>query len=671
MTVDTIEYAPKAEQQRVVPDPARLLEAYLELAESPSMVELERRLGTWLGDLYTVSSWSVKCFIGNPDEPLVQMAGMNAGSPDVARDDQRHMQLALACGPMLRGTLDLRWDRTDESTTALAGRPDAFAPIVRVLNATLHRLGIELEALAQSAELAFVRSLIAGRRATENEAELDGIAATLLDQMGVSSLQVVVRGPYPGGIGWGISSRRFDLSLSPIERQNLAQMIELRAGAAAPPHPYFLARGAELQVLQREFDLSYLAQLKSLLVVPMWSAGKVLGAVIAGEARSWARQPISQQAISVCLILAKMIAESVTQSRLLGEIIERGQFMQVLIDSLDDAVLTAKDGHVISWNEAAHSLFGYQADEVLGKALNEVLPFAPRELIDRAAPASRNRDLKRSFEWKMRTTGGHDLLLLCTATELRETGPGSPTEMYVFREVGQERELEYLKDELLSSVSHELRTPLNGIYGFSRLLIERPHMPEEMRREALKSLQSSTERLTRMADDFIDVARARRYRLPMELEEVDVALLVRMALGELRRRHPTHRISLRVQKGLPKVPADSLRVRQILDNLVSNAAKYSPEGTTIALWVRLRGGMLAVSVSDHGCGIPKAALNRIFEAFYRADNSRSQRANGVGLGLSIVKSLVEAHNGWIEVRSMVGKGSTFTFSLPVIPAIGA
>jgi signal transduction histidine kinase len=107
-----------------------------------------------------------------------------------------------------------------------------------------------------------------------------------------------------------------------------------------------------------------------------------------------------------------------------------------------------------------------------------------------------------------------------------------------------------------------------------------------------------------------------------------------------------------------------------VDNLVSNAAKYSPEGTRITISVRKRAGMIAISVSDHGCGIPKVVQDRVFEPFYRADNSRSQRATGVGLGLSIVKSLVEAHEGQVKVRSTLGKGSTFTFTLPISRGVG-
>jgi signal transduction histidine kinase len=305
-------------------------------------------------------------------------------------------------------------------------------------------------------------------------------------------------------------------------------------------------------------------------------------------------------------------------------------------------------------------MFGYTADDVLGRALAEVLPGMPARL---QVPGTEPR---RAGDWTLHTTSGRDLHLSCSVTHVLSTGNATPTVLYVFKDVSQQHELEYLKDELLGSVSHELRTPLNGIYGFGRLLLDRPHMSDAMRQEALESLQGSIERMTRLTDDFIDVARARRHRLPLVLDAVNIEQVVRSAYREIKRRHAQHIVSLRVEKALPSVWGDSLRIKQILDNLAGNAAKYSAEGTRIRMDVRRRDNMIAISLRDDGIGIPSTALPRVWEAFYRADNSRGQRASGVGLGLSIVKSLVEAHNGSVSVRSAEGRGSTFTFTLPII-----
>jgi PAS domain S-box-containing protein len=349
----------------------------------------------------------------------------------------------------------------------------------------------------------------------------------------------------------------------------------------------------------------------------------------------------------------------------LTETIERGEFLRALVDALDDAVITTINGEITSWNHAAEVLFGYTAEEIMGRSIADMLAWAPQELFADTLMADLRRGAKPGFECKIRTTGEQELWLSCTVAALPSLEADTPTIMYMFRDIGQARELEYLKDELLSSVSHELRTPLNGIYGFARLLLERPHMSERMRTEALESLQASIERLTRVADDFAAVARTPGGRWPLQLEQIDIAQVVRSAVEEGKRRHPDHTIRLRIQRTVLNVWGDSLRIKQILAGLLSNAAKYSPVGTVISIGVRCRGDMIAISVSDRGAGVPENAKERIFEAFYRADNSRHQRATGVGLGLTVVKSLVEAHEGQITVQSSLGCGSTFTFTLPI------
>lgn len=661
MSVDTCAHQPLADIQVLPSGEPDGLELLLQILEAPSLMELERRLDLYLGLQVGVLSWSMICYLEGARDPIVTIS---RATHDTA-DANHVVRLPIHCQPAMHGVFEVSLAGMENAPFSRAAVTAAIQHVGRVLIAALNRLSFEIQSVAQVAEQSFVQSLVAGQ---PGGFDLNAVAARLLEQLNVSVLQVLVHGPYPGGLVWGISSRRLSLQLSVDERRGLAELVKAVADTSRRSHePYLLMHDDNLHATARAYQLPYLRQLKSLLIVPIREGDVTLGAVIAGEERSWSRQPFSTQASTVCYVLAQMIGKSVSQSRLLGQMIERGQFMQALIDSLDDGVLTARDGLISSWNEAARHLFGYSADEVLGKSLTDVLPDAPAGALDQGGSVDWS---KRTFEWRMRTTGGRELLLACSVTHLHELSAGAPTAMYVFREVGQERELEYLKDELLSSVSHELRTPLNGIYGFSRLLLERPHMPEQMRREALQSLQESTERLTRMADDFIDVARARRHRLPLVIEDVEVGHVLRSMMVELRRRHATHSIALRLQPGLALVRADSLRVRQIVDNLVSNAAKYSPEGTRITISAREREGAIEINVTDHGCGIPKPVQNRVFEPFYRADNSRSQRASGVGLGLSIVKSLVEAHEGQVAVRSSLGRGSRFTFTLPVSRAVG-
>lgn len=647
--------------ERDYPADNGLLEACLSLAESASLVELERRLDYWLTRLYAPLTWSLVYPHGD-DEPLIKMQSSTRKLLTKDHRTDKVVQAPLIADQRIVGQLDLEFAHS----RVLGSREQlGLHRLARVLVNRLSRVHLELQSLAQTAELLFMQSLVRGDIMPGENRDLDKLAANLLNQLDVSSFQILINRLGFGGITWGISSRRVDLTLSVERQQRLLEFANSVCQTSQADRPYLLAQHAEIRKLAETYDLPHLGQFQLLLVVPIRSNTAFLGAVILGEERSPARQPLSPQALSFCTLLSQLVATSITQSRLVEEMIERGRAMQALVDGLDTAVFTAKQGSIVSWNRAAQQLLGYTDAEVLGKALTDVLPSAPPELSDSVQLPGHPDDPKLTREWKMSTADGRGLYLSCTVSALApEAGP--PALMYVLRDIGQAQELEYLKNELLFSVSHELRTPLNGIYGFSRLLLDRPHMPEEMRREALESLQGSIERLTRLADDFIDVARARRHRLPLQLDAIDIAEVIRASVRELRQRHLDHTIVVRIRRDLSLVHGDSLRIKQIIDNLVGNATKYAAEGTQILINVRQRNGMVVISVTDQGVGIPKAVQSRVFEPFYRADNSRNQRASGVGLGLSIVKSLVQAHGGEVRVRSLLGRGSTFTFTLPIV-----
>jgi PAS domain S-box-containing protein len=642
------------------PDEDSLLEGCLELSNVPSLMELNRELDYWLVHLFEVRSWKLTCSADVQAEPLISMSSLNWEEAS-AKPAQTCQQIAIpfAPGSSVQGVIELALGTNQPD-------PQRLRQLLRGLAAGVDRLGVHLRSLAQTAELRFMHLVVPGGQHKPYDLDLDALASTLLKQLGVSSFQVLVNQPGIEELSWGVSSRRINLDLTVQQRFKLWQLAEVTLSPSRDDRqPYYLVKGEQLHHLQQRYDLPYLAQLKSMVMIPITNGELLLGVVIIGEERSWSRQPIFKQSIVASTLLAQSIGESLTQSQMAGELIERGQFMHALVNALDDAVLTTRNGTIISWNEGAEALFGYRANEVLGRPFTDVLPAVPTEVLTLTAHDGLLANKKRIAEWRMCTTEQHELVLECTVSTLQGFSSDVPTVLYVFRDTKKEREIESLKDELLSIVSHELRTPLNGIYGFGRLLLERPHMSEATRREALQSLHHSIERLTRMAEDFIDLARSRRKGLPLELERVDLTPIIRSAIHELKYHHVDHVIRLRVRGRLPAVMVDGLRIKQVLDNLVGNAVKYAPKGTTITINVRQRGPLIVTSVADQGPGIPEASQERIFEAFYRAANARHQRASGVGLGLSIVKLLVEAHKGTVTVRSRLGVGSTFTFTLPV------
>ncbi len=225
------------------------------------------------------------------------------------------------------------------------------------------------------------------------------------------------------------------------------------------------------------------------------------------------------------------------------------------------------------------------------------------------------------------------------------------------REVTREREALRAKDQLIALVGHELRTPLTSIYGYSQMMARQ-----------LGVVQQQVGQLNALIRDFMDAARLESGDLPLARERVQVAELVHATAERFQGAHEGHRLHLELAEDLPSVEGDPIRLGQVLDNLLSNAAKYSPAGSEIVLAVRLEGGEVLLAVQDEGAGIPPEHLPHIFDRFYRVPGESTERVEGYGLGLSIVRDLVVGHGGRIWAESAgEGKGSTFCVALPAAP----
>jgi signal transduction histidine kinase len=220
------------------------------------------------------------------------------------------------------------------------------------------------------------------------------------------------------------------------------------------------------------------------------------------------------------------------------------------------------------------------------------------------------------------------------------------------------------KSAFVAVASHELRTPLTALLGFSELLAKRSFEAAEVQRMA-DVMNRETERLVRIVDDFLDLSRLERGLEPqLSRSRVDVAAAV-ASVAEVFRRAGSHKLVVECDDALPDVDADADALDRILKNLVSNAMKYSPAGSAVCVSARARDGVgVEFSVHDTGRGIPPEALPLVFEPYYRAPGVGSAR--GAGLGLAVVKSLIDAHGGTIELDSAPGHGTRVTFVLPLL-----
>ena len=237
------------------------------------------------------------------------------------------------------------------------------------------------------------------------------------------------------------------------------------------------------------------------------------------------------------------------------------------------------------------------------------------------------------------------------------------------RALKQQRELDRLKDEFLQNISHELRTPLALILGYAELMDSGELGDLTSRQQGPMSIITQRVRaLSRMLNDLIAISSADAQVLREEV--VDLTSLLRAALVNFRTRAEKIGLSLKVEidPGLPPVSGDPDQLGRVVDNLLNNALKFTPAGghLTVRLWCDGDGKVIVLEVVDTGIGIPTEKLNRIFDRFYQIDGSARRRYGGVGLGLALVKKIIEAHRGQVSVWSTLGKGSTFRVTLPTL-----
>jgi PAS domain S-box-containing protein len=234
------------------------------------------------------------------------------------------------------------------------------------------------------------------------------------------------------------------------------------------------------------------------------------------------------------------------------------------------------------------------------------------------------------------------------------------------------RELDRMKDEFVALVSHELRTPLTSIRGYLELLLEEAASYDPTHLEWLDVIDRNSERLLALVEDLLLKAQVNAGKVTLRVSDVDLAAIIEHSVKAGAPVARARDVSLTCSvEGLPPIAADPVRIGQVIDNLISNALKFTPTGGSVDVRALVRSGRARIEIADTGAGMSLAEQERLFERFYRTDHARTAAVPGVGLGLSIAKAIVEAHGGDIFCTSAIGSGSTFVIELPVARQVAA
>ena len=378
-------------------------------------------------------------------------------------------------------------------------------------------------------------------------------------------------------------------------------------------------------------------------------------AVYACEAREW--RPEEVEALQA---LAGNASAALANAELYQRVAIEKERSDAILGSIADGIVAVdRDGCVVLWNAAAEQITGVPPGEAVGLTPEQVLK---KNLSSGGEAPTGNRLLPI-------LRGDEEVWLSVTEAVMRDPAGEIAGRVFAFRDVSAERLLEQMKSDFVSAVSHELRAPLTSIFGFAETLLRQDVLfGEEERRTFLRYISSESDRLTKIVDQLLNVARLDSGDLQVTLEPTDVRPLVSEVVSRAQSLAAAngHRFVVDLPSEPLTAAADVDKLRQILDNLVDNAVKYSPDGGTVTIEAHRRSHAVEVRVVDEGIGIPQAEHELIFTKFYRRPDTSGREGGGrVGLGLFIARGLVAAMGGRISVRSVEGKGSSFVLELPL------
>jgi len=553
---------------------------------------------------------------------------------------------------------------------------EPFALLCQQLALALEEARLNAESLAREREATKLYAVTSGLASSlDLDRILDHIAANTVELLGSDAAGIYMYDAARGGLTF-----RRGLNLDP----RMIRELVLKPGEGVAGRAYQERRAAWTADRLADPSLAYTPAADDLI-----SGAFRRGPVAAASPRAYLAVPIvirglvhgvlmdyffephefSAKEVQLLSTLADHAAIAMDNARHYEEMrTQQTRLAQIFDSTSDGIVLVSRSGRIEAANRRAGELLDFDPDEVLGLELGELVEGYRAAIpdYDRAFAALRSlteepdREAQGDLELRARKR-----VLHWVAQPTRSASGATVGSTLTFQDVTHEREVSQMKSDFVSFVTHQLRTPLAGIKWMLELAAQEAGVPPDAG-SYVQDAREAAQRLIGLVNDLLDVSRLERGKLTIAPQAVQLGELTRSVLGEtsLLVEERGHRISVWGDSEVPPALADPQLLRQVVLNLVSNAIKYTPRGGAIAIRMDGEDEGVRWSISDNGIGIPPQAQARMFEKFYRADNVVTIETEGTGLGLYLVRLIMEQLGGRVSCESQEGRGSTFTFTLP-------
>jgi PAS domain S-box-containing protein len=408
--------------------------------------------------------------------------------------------------------------------------------------------------------------------------------------------------------------------------------------------------------------------LRQVVGLPLTLDEKRIGVIYVFRTRDTAFSSDDRQVLSS---FADQAAIAVRNATLYHQLTEEKRRVDAIIENSADGVLILDaECRIQTMNRALAEMTGWAPGKARGQPCRRVIALQNAQgmnICETGCPLQAFSDGdKLQAEGDIVRRDGYRTSVSITYSPLYDEDGALVNIIGNVHDVTRYREAEEMKSIFISVISHELKTPVALIKGYaSTLRREDAHWDQDTVRESLLVIEEESDRLHHLIDNLLDASRIQAGTLKLELNHVSIPRLAAKTLERFRVQATRHRLELEFPPDFPPVLADEERLQEVFSNLLSNAIKYSPDGGTIRVGGRLHRDNVELFVSDEGRGIPHDKQSSLFQPFYRVDSSLGRQTQGVGLGLFLVKAIVEGHGGRIWVQSTPGQGSTFHFTLPL------